>query len=182
MRELSTKMTTTTTIITTSQAGSTTTPPKSGSNKASADVKAKATLEAKKSKEKAWQKQRKEKNDNNNNHAKFEGLILEGVMKDVTISTNNSATMTSNFWRYKKFSAVYAASKGYKHWPTVITNIEPVPDTKWKTKPPDKSLYATKRTTKIMNEDKSKILKQEWIVIDCETQDELKDNHTNIQC
>ena len=161
----------TTTTTTTGQTGSATTPPKSGSNDASADAKAKAALEAKKekkkAKEKARQKRRKEKNNNNNNHEKFEGLILEGVMKDVTISTGNSATMTFNFRKYKKGSAVYAASKGYEHWPSVITNMEVVADTKWKTECPDKSLYATKRTTKLENRDKTFIIKQEWVVTDC---------------
>ena len=59
--------------------------------------------------------------------------------------------------------------------------MEPVRATKWKTKRPDKRLYATKRITKIINEDKSEILKQEWILIDCEKQDELEENHTNMQ-
>ena len=169
---------------TTSQAGSTTTPPKSGSSDASADAKAKASLEAKKEKKKVKRKQkRKEKkdNNNNNNHVKFEGLQSEGIMKGVTISTGNSATMTSDFWTYKKKTAVYAASKGYKHWPSVITNMKAVANTNWKTERPNKSLYATKRTTKVENEDKTFIIKQEWIVTDCEKQDELEDNHTNMQ-
>ena len=177
---------TTTTTTTTGQTGNGTTPPKNGSNGASADAKAKAALEAakkekKKTKEKARQKRRKEKN-NNNNHVKFVGLIMDGVMKDVTITAGNSATMTSEFRKYKKAASVCAASKGYEHWPSVITNMEPVLDTEWKLERPNKNLYATKRITKIVNEDKTEILKQEWIVIDCEKQDELEDNHTNMQC
>ena len=112
---------------------------------------------------------------------KFEGLISEGIMKDVIIATGNSATMTLDFRTHKKRIAVYAASKGYKRWPSVITNMKAIADTQWTTKRPDKSLYATKRITKIINEDKSEILKQEWVVTDCEKQDELEDNHTNMQ-
>ena len=59
--------------------------------------------------------------------------------------------------------------------------MKPVDDADWKVERPDKSLYATKRITKIINEDKSEILKQEWVVTDCEKQDKLKDNHTNMQ-
>ena len=59
--------------------------------------------------------------------------------------------------------------------------MEPVRATKWKTKRPDKSLFATKRTTKLKNEDGSEIIKQEWVVTDCEKQDELEDNHTKKQ-
>ena len=103
-------------------------------------------------------------------------------MKGVTISTGTSATMTSDFRRMKKASAVYAASKGWEHWPGVIGNMEPIADTKWKTKRPNKSEYATKRTTKLKNEDRSEIIKEEWIVTDCEKQDELEDNHSNMQC
>ena len=49
--------------------------------------------------------------------------------------------------------------------------MEPVDDKEWKTKRPDTSMYAVKRTTKLVNEDKSEILKQEWIMIDCENQE-----------
>ena len=60
--------------------------------------------------------------------------------------------------------------------------MEPVDDKMWKTKRPDKSLYAVKRTTKFVNElDKSEILKQEWVVIDCEAQEEAEDNYSNMQ-
>ena len=38
-----------------------------------------------------------------------------------------------------------------------------------------------KRTTKLVNEDKTEILKQEWVVIDCEAQEESKDNYSNMQ-
>ena len=102
-------------------------------------------------------------------------------MKDVTITAGNSATMTSEFRKYKKAASVCAASKGYEHWPSVITNMEPVLDTEWKLKRPDKSEYAVKRTTKLKNEDGTEIIKQEWVVTDCEKQDELEDNHTNLQ-
>ena len=50
--------------------------------------------------------------------------------------------MTFDFWRMKKSATVYTASKGYEHWPGVIDIMEPVDDDKWKTKRPDKILYA----------------------------------------
>ena len=59
--------------------------------------------------------------------------------------------------------------------------MKAIADTKWKTEHPDKSLYATKRSTKLENEDMTFIIKQEWVMTDCEKQDELEDNHTNIQ-
>ena len=185
MRETSTKMTTTTT--TTGQVGNNNTPPKNGSNGASTDAKAKTTLEAKKEKKKMKEKLRKQRNrekkndNNNNNHVKFDGLISEGVMKGVTISTGTSATMTSDFRRMKKAAAVYAASIGYEHWPGVIDIMELIADTKWKTKRPDKSEYAVKRTIKLKNENGSEIMKKEWVMIDCDKQDELEDNHSNLQ-
>ena len=185
-------MTTTTTTTMTSQAeNNDNSTPKNGSNGASADAKAKAkaTSEAKKEKKKLKEKLRKQtnrekknnNNNNNNNHVKFDGLITEGVKKGVTISTGTSATMTYDFRRMKKTSAVYTASKGWEHWPDVIGNMESIADTNWKTKCPNKSEYATKRTTKLKNEDGSEIMKEEWIVTDCEKQDELEDNHSNMQ-
>ena len=59
--------------------------------------------------------------------------------------------------------------------------MKPVDDADWKVERPNKSLYATKRITSINNSDGSEILKQEWVVTDCEKQDELEDNHTNMQ-
>ena len=65
-------------------------------------------MEAKKEKKKLKEKLRKQRNrekkndNNNNNHVKFDGLISEGVMKGVTISTGTSATMTSDFRLMKK--------------------------------------------------------------------------------
>ena len=48
-------------------------------------------------------------------------------------------------------------------------------------KRPDKSQYTVKRTTKVSNEGEPDNLKQEWIVIDCEKQEEAKDNYSNMQ-
>ena len=59
--------------------------------------------------------------------------------------------------------------------------MKPVPDKEWKTKRPDKSTHAVKRTTKIKNEGAADIMKQEWIVIDCEMQEEAEDNYNNMQ-
>ena len=182
-------MTTTTTPP--GQGGSTTTPPKNGSDAAGADAKAKTASEAakkekKKLKRKQKRKELKEKKNssngnNSNNVAKFEGLQMDGIMKDITISPGDSALMTTKFRIYKKRISAYAASKGYEHYPSVITNMKPVDDADWKVKRPDKSLYATKLITKINNSDGSEILRQEWVVTDCEKQDELEDNHSNMQ-
>ena len=79
----------------------------------------------------------------------------------------------------KKVLVVYTASKGWDYLPGVISNMEP--DTKWKLKHPNKSECTTKRTTKLENDDKSFILKEERIVTDCEKQDKLEDNHSNMQ-
>ena len=46
-------------------------------------------------------------------------------------------------------------------------------------KRPDKSQYAKKHTTKVSTEGEPDTLKQEWIAIDCEKQEELKDNFNN---
>ena len=127
----------TTPTTTPNEGGITTTPPTNGSNDSSGEAKAKATLEAKKEKkkvkEKARQKRRKDKKNNsngnsNNNNVKFEGLQTEGIMKDIAISTGDSASMTAKFRTYKKKTSVYAALKGYQHWPSVITNTNPVDD------------------------------------------------------
>ena len=66
---------------------------------------------------------------------------------------------------------------------SLISWNQPVDNDKWKTKCPNKSSYAVKRIIKLVNDlDKSEILKQEWVVIDCDKQDELNDNHSNMQC
>ena len=92
---------------------------------------------------------------------RFEELQTESIMKDITISTGDSASMTAKFRTYKKRTSVYAASKGYQHLPSIITNMKQVDYADWKIKRPDKSLYATKKITKIENEDKTFIIKQE---------------------
>ena len=137
MREPSTKMTTTTTTPT-GQGGSSTTPPKNGSDNTSVDAKTQAASEAaKKEKKKLKRKQkRKDKknngNGNNNNNnttkAKFDGLQTDGIMKGITISTGDNASMTTKYRIYKKQLSGYAASKGMEHYPSVITNMKPVDD------------------------------------------------------
>ena len=59
--------------------------------------------------------------------------------------------------------------------------MELIANTKWKTKRPDKTRYASKRTIKPKNADGSEIMKEEQVVTDCDKQDELEDNHSNIQ-
>ena len=84
---------------------------------------------------------------------------------------------------YEEIGSSVRSLKMYEHWPGVIDIMEPVDDDKWKTKRPDKNLYAVKRIIKLTNDlAKSEILKQEWVVIDCDKQDELNDNHSNMQC
>ena len=171
----------TTTPPTTGQGGSN--PTKNGANDANTNAKVKAKSEAnnkKRNRRKQREKERK-KDNNNNNYVKFDGLITKGIMKGVTISPGSSATITSDFRNIKKSVAAYAALKGYEHWPVVIKIMEPVVDKEWKTKRPDKSTYAVKHTTKLINDDKSEILKQEWVVIDCEKQEEAEDNYSNMQ-
>ena len=91
-------------------------------------------------------KERRKKK-NNNNYMKLDGLINEGIMKEVTISPGSSATMASDYRNFKKSAAAYAAAKGYTYWPGVIGIMEPVADTEWKTKRSDKKEYAVIRTT-----------------------------------
>ena len=59
--------------------------------------------------------------------------------------------------------------------------MKTIADTNWKIQRPNKNLYAAKRTTKLKNEDKTFIIKEEWVVTDCEKQDELENNQTNMQ-
>ena len=172
----------TTTPPTTGQAGSS--PNKNGANDADTSAKAKAKLEAnkeKKKRRKQKEKERKKDNNNNNNYVRFDGLITEGIMKGVTVSPGSSASMTTDFRNFKKSAAAYVAAKGYEHWPGVIETMEPVDEKEWKTKHPDKSMYAVKRTTKLKTDGAADIMKQEWIVIDCEKQEEAKDNYSNMQ-
>ena len=114
-------------------------------------------------------------------NVKIDESINEGIMKGITISPGSSATMTSDYMNFKKSAAAYAAAKGYKHWPNVIEIMETVTNTEWKTKRPDKKEYAVKRTTTLKNEGRSDTLKQEWVVIDCEKEEEAEDNYNNIQ-
>ena len=91
---------------------------------------------------------------------KFDGLIAKGIMKGVTISPGSSATMILDFKNMEMLAVAYAAPKGYKHWPGVIEIMEPVDNIMWKSKRPNKSLCTVKRTTKLLHEDKTEILKQ----------------------
>ena len=102
-------------------------------------------------------------------------------MKDVAISPGSSARITSDFRILKKSAAAYATAKSYGHWLGVIEIMEPVADMEWKTKRPDKSTYAVKRTTTLKNKDIFDILKHEWVVIDCEKQEEAENNYNNMQ-
>ena len=128
-----------------------TSPSKTGTDDAAAKVTAKAALEAKAKKNEKRKKNKKNKpnNNNNNNQVKCDGLITDGILKDVTITPGSNARMAADYRKYKKSAGAYAAWKGYEYWPGVIDNLEAIPDTKWETARPDKSLYATKCITKI---------------------------------
>ena len=159
-------------------------PNKNGDNDVDTSAKAKAKLEANKEKKKKRKQKEKEskKDNNNNNYVRFDGLITEGIMKGVTVSPGSSASMTTDFRNFKKSAAAYAVAKGYGHWPGVIkTSMEPVEKKEWKMKRLDKGTYAVKRTTKLETEGAADIMKQEWIVIDYEKQEEAEDNYSNIQ-
>ena len=105
--------------------------------------------------------------------------MKEGVLKGVTLSL--ATQMATEFRQFCKALIAYAASKGYKSWPGVIENMKALKDKVWKTERPNKSLYGTKCITKIKIECEADILKQEWIVTDCEMETELEDNYTNKQ-
>ena len=91
-------------------------PNTTGTSNAATKTKAKATLDAKAEKKKRRKKNKnKKKKNNNNNQTRYNGLVLEGIMKDVTISPGSSARMTSDFRLFKKLGAAYAAAKGYEH-------------------------------------------------------------------
>ena len=98
---------------------------------------------------------------------KHKGLITEGIMKGVTISPGSSASMATEFRKFRKSAAAYAVAKGYEHWPGVMETMEPVEEKKWTTTRPDKSKYAVKRTTKLKTEGEPDILKQKWVITDC---------------
>ena len=149
---------------------------KTGTDVAAAKAKARALLEAKtKRKERRKKNRQKNKNNNNNNnHTRYDGLITDSIMEGVTISPESSAGMTADFRTYKKSARNYAAAKGYEYWPGVIENF---PEKELKTKRPDNSQYVSKSTTKTETEGAADIMKQEWIVTDCEKQEELEDNY-----
>ena len=100
-------------------------------------------------------------------------------MKGVTISSGSSVRMTPDFRIHKKSATEYVAAKNYKHWPGVIEILEPITVTEWKSECPNKSKYTKKRNTKVSTEGEPDILKQEWILIDYEKQEELEDNYNN---
>ena len=141
---------------------------------AAAVAKAKAAAEAKKKKEKKKKKRKnKNKNNNNNNRTIHSGLIKDGIMKGITISTGTSAQMTTDFRLFNKSLIAYSAAKGYERWSGAIENMAPIEDKVWNTERPDKSRYASILTTKIKQEGGDDILKQEWIVTDCNLELEL---------
>ena len=153
--------------------------PKAGD--AAAIAKAKAAAEAKKKKEKKKKKRKnKNKNNNNNNRTIHSGLMKDGIMKGITISVGTSAQMTTDYRLFNKSLIAYSAAKGYERWPGVIENMMPIEEKTWKTDRPDKNKYASKLTTKIKQDGGDNILKQEWIVTDCELELELEENYTNM--
>ena len=163
-------------------------PGKNSDNNASARAKAKAKSEANKEKKKKQKQKEKEKrrnnnNNNNNNYVRRKGLIAEGIMKGVTINPGTSTSMATKFQKYRKAGAAYAAAKGWEHLPRVIETMEPVEDKTWTTIRPNKSKYETKLITKIPTgvQGEPDIQKQEWIITNCDTQDEAEDNYSNMQ-
>ena len=106
--------------------------------------------------------------------------MKDGILKGITISAGTSTQMTTDYRLFSKSLIAYAASKGFERWPGVIENMIAIEDKTWKTNRPDKRLYAFKCTTKIKNDDGADILKQEWIVTDCEMELELEENYNNI--
>ena len=184
MRENKPKMTTTT--PSTGQAGSNS--GKNGDDNASASVKAKAKSEAnkeKKKKQKEKEKERRRNNNNNNNinYVRHEGLIAEGIMKSLTINPGTSTTMGNEFLKYRKVAAAYAAAKGWEHLSQVIETMEPLEAKTWTTTRPDKSKYTKKIINKILMgvNGEPDIRKKEWIITDCDAQDEAEDNYSNMQ-
>ena len=77
-------------------------PNTTGANNAEAKTFTKTKLEANKEKKKRRKQREKYNNNNNNNYVKFDGLITEGITKEVTISPGSSARMTSDFRIFKR--------------------------------------------------------------------------------
>ena len=61
----------------------------------------------------------------------------------------------------------------------VIKLLEPIKEKELKTTRPDKRLYASNLVTKIVCEDTNEILEHEWIVTNCEIQEDMEDNYNN---
>ena len=154
-------------------------PNKTGNVNAVSKEKAKEKAPAKARKNKKKKKEKEEKNNSNNNQVKHLGLIQKGILKSVTISLGTLIQMTTDY-RHSIWPIVaYAASKGYKYWSGVIKNLEALNNDVWKIPRPDKKQCVTKCTIKMKYEGGNNILKQTWIVTDCEFQMELEDNYDN---
>ena len=89
-----------------------------------AAVTAKAKAEAESKKKEKKKKERENKKNNNNNRVKHPGLIMDGILKCVTIPPGTSAQMTKDFRLFSKSLVAYLASKGYEHWPGIIENLK----------------------------------------------------------
>ena len=123
-------------------------------------------------------KRSQKKKHHNNNQVKYTGLIQGGILKGVTIFLGTTAQMTTDFRYFMKSAVAYAASKGSKHWASIIENIEKSMRN-LENRPPDKNRYASKYKTKIKCEGGDTILEQWWIITNYELQAELKDNYNN---
>ena len=121
-------------------------------------AKAKAAAEAKK-KEKKKKKRKNKKNNNNNNHTIHPGLMKDGILKGITISTGSSAQITTDYRLYSKVIIAFVPSKGFDSLHSGIKNMTAIEDKAWKTERPNKSLYASKCTTKVKSEGGTDILK-----------------------
>ena len=87
--------------------------------------------------------------------------------------------MTTDYRIVTKTLVAYATLKYFEYWPVVVENMEAIDDSEFKTECPDKKLYASKCITKIKSEDGTEILKQEWIMTNCEKELELEENYNN---
>ena len=76
--------------------------------------------------------------------------------------------MTTDFRLYTSALIAHAASKGYKRWPGVLENMELLKVDTLDITQPDKKQFATIMTTEVSDSNNTKILKQEWVVTDCE--------------
>ena len=89
------------------------------------------------------------------------------MMKGIVILSGTSAQITTDYRLFMTTLISHSVSKGYRRWPGFPENMELLKNVVWDTTQPDRSKYAQIMVTKVKGNNSVAIQKQEWIIMNC---------------